>query len=95
MVIKNILHKVKNAFNPHLTGYVSGHDYIDDIKLATLKSKVGSGDSLCIEIFESEFSKIVGSGNSVSFASGRMGFFVLMEVLGIGAGDEVVLCGST
>jgi len=90
---KNIFRKVKNALNRHLTGYVSGHGYIDDAKLANLRSKVGSGDSSCTKIFESKFSKLVGSGDSVAFASGRMGFYVLMEVLGIGAGDEVILCG--
>ncbi len=45
--------------------------------------------------FEQEYASIVGEGDAVAFASGRMGFFVLMEELGVGNGDEVVLPGAT
>ncbi len=95
MSIKSIIPKLKYVFTPALAGFYFGHTYLDRTEIAKLKSKIGSDKSLYTEIFEEKFAKIVGLGNAVSFASGRMSFYVLMKVLGIGSGDEVVLCGST
>jgi perosamine synthetase len=45
--------------------------------------------------FETSLARIIGAGEAVSYASGRMAFFSLMKTLGIGWGDEVILPGFT
>jgi len=45
--------------------------------------------------FEKNFADLVGAGQAVSFAAGRMGFYALMKILGIGVGDEVIIQGHT
>ena len=52
-------------------------------------------DSSIQEEFEDKFSKLIGSGYGVSFATGRMGFYALLKLLKIGKDDEVILLGST
>ena len=54
----------------------------------------GSG-SEAVARYEAAFASLVGVGDAVSFAAGRMGFYALMASRGIGAGDEVVLPGFT
>lgn len=41
--------------------------------------------------YEREFARRAGVRHAVSFASGRVGLFGLLEALGVGAGDEVLL----
>lgn len=45
--------------------------------------------------YEQRFSALVGSGYGISFAAGRMAFYMIMKALGIGEGDEVILPGFT
>lgn len=56
---------------------------------------VGHEDAVVVRDFESAFAQLVGPGDSVAFASGRMGFFALMKAQRIGPGDEVILPGYT
>jgi len=56
---------------------------------------VGTHNPEIVRAFESSFAAIVGSGEAVSYGSGRMAFYSLMKVLGIGEGDEVILPGFT
>jgi len=48
-----------------------------------------------VEDYEREFAARVGCAHAFSFASGRMSLYAILEALGIGAGDEVVLPGYT
>jgi perosamine synthetase len=57
------------------------------------KSIFGSLNS--VETFEKKFSGIIGNGDSVSFASGRMAFYSYLKFLKIGHGDEVVITAFT
>ncbi|MBT6448009.1 MAG: hypothetical protein HOK38_04600 [Flavobacteriaceae bacterium] len=41
--------------------------------------------------FESNFSKILGDGNCVSYSAGRMGLFELLKIININDGDEVIV----
>jgi perosamine synthetase len=45
--------------------------------------------------YENRFAAITGSRYAFSFASGRMGLHVILEALGIGPGDEIVLPAFT
>lgn len=44
-----------------------------------------------IEEFERRFAEIVGVGHCVSFATGRIGLVAILEALGVGVGDEVLI----
>jgi perosamine synthetase len=94
--IKNLLNNINWFFSQDSHyGFVAGHDYLSDNELNHLRNIIPSDKNELINNFENYFSSIVGAGESVSFASGRMGFFALMQILGIGKGDEVILQGHT
>jgi len=76
-------------------GFIEGHVYLEDAQLQSLSACVGKAMPVTVAQFECKYAALIGDGQAVSFASGRMGFFVLMQELGIGKGDEVVLTGAT
>ena len=78
-------------------GFVNGHVELEQDHLFELKGLISSDfieRENAVRMFELEFAKFLGEGRATTFASGRMGFFSLMEVLGIKRGDEVVLQSS-
>lgn len=90
---------LQSAFLPYQFGFVQGHSYLGDRHLDQIRGVLESRDEeekqkVVLE-YEEKFAKLVGVGGASSFASGRMAFYVLMEVLGIGDGDEVVLTAFT
>lgn len=52
-------------------------------------------DSKALAQYETDFASLIGNGEAVSFAAGRMAFFAFMSSQGIGPGDEVLLPGFT
>lgn len=94
--IFNVFRALVSAFSikPYF-GFIGGHNYLTDNELEKLQTFVGIYDSSIEETFEKTFSRIVGNGHSISFASARMGFYSLMQINGISKGDEVVLPGAT
>lgn len=62
-------------------------------ELSSLKALIGEEDNHLVRLYEQEFAEMVGTGEAVSYAAARMGFYELMLSLGIGKGDEVVLLG--
>lgn len=86
---------VRRFFTAPYFGFVQGHMHLDRKDLKKIRLLVGVEDSTVIEEFENKFSALIGEGNAVSFATGRMVFFSLMRALSIKAGDEVVLQGAT
>jgi len=95
LILKKIAIKIQQSFNTSLIGYVTGHNYLTKSQINDVKLKVGVQTNDYSDAFENKFAGVIGSGEAVSFASGRMGFFVLMDILGVGYGDEVILCGFT
>ena len=90
---------LRNAALPYQFGFVQCHSYLGDRQLQQIKSLLESKDEnekqgVILE-FEEKFSGLVGFGLASSFASGRMAFYALMEALGIGDGDEVILTAFT
>lgn len=84
---------------PYQFGFVEGHSYLGAKQLDQIRGLLESRDDneklrVLLE-FEDKFAKLVGLGFASSFASGRMAFYVLMEALGIGEGDEVILTAFT
>jgi perosamine synthetase len=93
------LHKLFTSFiryfhNPYF-GFIQGHSNLSNENMLELKQLIGIDNQKILQTFEVQFAGLIGEGNSASFASGRMGFYVLMQVLGVGVGDEVVLQGAT
>ena len=81
--------------NDYYFGFIRGHDYISNNELDKLRDLVGKTDASVVEEFEKKYSSLVGDGEAVSYASGRMGFFDLLRHLSVGPGDEVIVPGAT
>lgn len=94
-VLKNLIPKVRLLFSLRYYGFIDGHNYLNSHQKLTLKKLVYNEDERIVSDFEDHFSSLVGSGFSNSFASGRMAFFALMQVLNIDEGDEVIINGAT
>ncbi len=90
---------LRNALRPYQFGFVQGHSYLGqqdlDALLRRLESQDAADDKHIVSAYETSFARLIGEGAGVSFASGRMAFYQLMKVLGIGAGDEVILPAFT
>src|SRR5689334_5824789 len=54
----------------------------------------GAG-SASIERLESLFAALLGGGRARTFAGGRVALMAILDALGIGAGDEVIVPGYT
>lgn len=52
-------------------------------------------DNDTIREYERQFAECCGVNHAVSFGAGRMALFAILEVLGIGAGDEVIIPAFT
>ena len=76
-------------------GFVQGHSHLSEEELGKVKKLVGTEAGSVVLDFERQFAKLIGPGEAISYATGRMGFYELMRLQGIGAGDEVVLLGAT
>ena len=98
MLIK-IFSKFKELLNIILNrifySFVVGHSHIDDEDIIKIKERLYDVSNQNIEIYEKKFSKLVGSGKSLSLASARMCFYLVLKNLNIKKGDEVILNGST
>jgi len=92
---KNILPKIKLLISYKYFGFIDAHNYLDSHQKLKLKKLIFYEDKRIVRNFESQFSSLVGEGLSNSFASGRMAFYVLMQVLGVSKGDEVIINGAT
>jgi len=86
---------LSHALRPYRFGFVCGHGYLSGEQVSLIKRVLDVQDSSKIEEYEENFSKLIGMGQGISFASGRMAFFSLLKVLRIGSGDEVILPGFT
>lgn len=89
------VNKIVNTFfrygkSPYF-GFIRGHDYLTEKEIMYLERLIENPEVNIVEEFEKRFASIVGDGQAVSFAAGRMGFYVLMKILGIGPGDEVII----
>ena len=96
---EKLTERMRSAALPYKFGFVHCHSYLNDRELGQIKTMLetkneGEKQSVILE-FEDRFSKLVGPGSSSSFASGRMAFYSLMEVLSITKGDEVILTAFT
>lgn len=55
----------------------------------------GGGDDQLVHTFEATFAEFIGTGHGVMVPSARYGLYLLLDALGIGEGDEVIVPGLT
>ena len=93
--IHKLVSILKQPFKRPFYGFVRGHSELTEDQIAEVKSCLLKDDADITLQFERKFASLVGDGDCVSYASGRMGFYALMRLLNIGNGDEVILPGAT
>ena len=91
--LKLFLRSFSKVFYGKYFIFTSGHAHISD--LSNIKLQYAQPNENVNYFFEKKFSKIVGSGTAISFASARMCFYVMLEYYEIGKGDEVIVNGAT
>ena len=93
--LRKLIKKIKQYYLKEYYGFVSGHKDLSKKQIYKLKKIVCKNDKNINLDFEKLFAKIVGHGNCISYASARMGFYEIMNVLDIKAGDEIIILGAT
>ena len=93
--LKILLFSFKNLFKSEYFGFIEGHANFTKENLDSMSSLIGCENNNLVQKYEKNFSKIVGNGKCISYASARMGFYELMRHLSIGKNDEVILQGAT
>ena len=86
---------ILNILRPERFGFLSPYVKVDKKLYSKLKNLISKPDENVVREFEVEMAKSIGNGACVSFASGRMAFYSIMQSLGIGKDDEVALTGFT
>jgi perosamine synthetase len=94
-ILRIALLALKKYFISPYYGFIQGHDYLTKNILKNIHALVGNDNDEVVNDFERRFSALIGDGSSVAFAAGRMGFYSLMQEIGIKQGDHVVLQSST
>jgi perosamine synthetase len=80
----------------HPIGFIRGHSYLTEEQVGQIRKVLDSGEAEdVVREYEHRFAALIGPGNGLSFAVGRMAFFVLLKAWGVGSGDEVILPGFT
>mgnify|MGYP001200664840 CR=1 FL=1 len=101
MILKNVkrfgllTQAIFSWFRRPYFSFVQGHVYLLKEELSEIKRYVGKYSESTIVEFENRYGYLIGSGQVISFAAGRMGFFALMRVAEVKSGDEIILQGAT
>ena len=94
--INDLKKKIRQFRQPYYFGFVRGHSYLTEEQVAEIKRIwETNGNDEIIQNYEQRFAKLIGSGNALSFAAARMGFYVTLKAFGIQEKDEVILPGFT
>jgi len=76
-------------------GYNPGHYNLKTSEIEKIRDILYDNDQKVVEVYEKRFLKNIGEGHGLSIASGRMAFYILLNVLDVGKGDEVIVVGFT
>jgi perosamine synthetase len=82
-------------FHKHFQGFVQGHTDLKKKEWSRLSDLLDHPEEKYTQKFEKAFALVIGEGECVSFAAGRMAFYALLKHLCIGEGDDVILTGFT
>ena len=98
-MIKNfidILKFITKSFKAPYYGIVQGHLYLINSQIIKINRMCAfHTPEKVVQEYEKKFTALIGTGEGLNFAAGRMAFYSLMKVLNIGDGDEVILQGAT
>ncbi len=75
------------------SGTTTWRDCVDALGMLTRPRTLVEGESL--SAYEAACGRLIGCPNVFSFATGRMALYAILEALGIGPGDEVILPAFT
>lgn len=75
--------------------FAGTHTVREWLQMAKLLLTRGHGNPELVEQYERQFAARCGSTDAISFGAGRMAFYAILEALGIGAGDEVIIPAFT
>jgi dTDP-4-amino-4,6-dideoxygalactose transaminase len=95
LILNKVYNNIISVLEAPYFGFMQGHNYISNQDISNIYKIVGAYDEEVILNYERSFSRLLGEGGSVSFASGRMGFYALMKIYEVGNGDEVIINGAT
>ena len=95
LLLKKFIKKIKKYFSNQYFGFVQGHQYIKKNEIKKLEKFVGKKNEKIVIDFEKRFAKVIGAGDCISYASARMGFYEIMDVINIQKGDEIIILGAT
>lgn len=81
---------------PYKYSFINGHSYFTNSQVDQIKEVLESDNPQSKrDDYEGKFASLIGDGLGISFAAGRMAFYVLIKALEIGKGDEIILPGFT
>ena len=95
LLFPKFMKKIKQYLSKEYFGFVNGHKYISNNQIKELEKIVGKKNQKIVTDFEKRFAKIIGSGECISYASARMGFYEIMGFINIKKGDEFIILGAT
>jgi len=82
------------TYNPYF-GFVEGHSHFSVEDLEEIRKLVGDESEEVISSYEKGFAKLIGDGEALSYASGRMAFYEVLRHLNLFKDDEIILLGFT
>ena len=82
-------------FKEYFFDFLSNTEILGPKVIKELNSLISNESNEIIKEFEDVFSKKIGFGRTISFASGRMGLYQLLKILNIGEGDEIIINSGT
>jgi perosamine synthetase len=93
--VSDLVGRFSKACQVPYFGFVYGHSHLAEEDLATIHELLGVEAPDVVVEFEQAFAALVGEGEAISYAAGRMAFYDLLHNIGVGEGDEVILLGAT
>ena len=76
-------------------GFIEGHSHLSIEDLEEIRKLVGDDSEEVISSYEKAFAKLIGNGEALSYASGRMAFYEVLRHLKLQKNDEIILLGFT
>ena len=93
--LRTVLNIFEIFFSQYYFSFIRSHNYLSSYQLDAIDNEHRNPNPETIFEYEEKFSKLIGDGEAVSFAAGRMAFFSLLKVLRIQENDEVIILGFT
>ena len=75
--------------------FISPHSYFNSNQFIKIKKNIKIQKLNLLNFYEDLFSKNIGEGRCVSFASARMGLYSILSTRDLSKEDEVIVLGST